>query len=262
MNENSTIQTPKIPMPTLIIGALILYALSLFFFVEQIFHQPPCCDAINYLDIAHAYNEQGFFHFKEALRTFGYPWILSLIAKLSNFSHLPENFLIWFFQSTLYFFVSYAIAKNIAKSNIKLAKYAYLALCVNIFISPYLGITLTDALYTILALFLLANLMLSNDSSASISGTKLFWRLFFIIFLTSFSIIIRPAAIWLLLPIGYYMASFFIERKKTMTYPSLLKELGIFLGALCLGITPLLMQILLNILHYNSTLANYAAKAS
>ncbi|MDF3054215.1 MAG: hypothetical protein K0Q74_122 [Gammaproteobacteria bacterium] len=234
MNKN----TSRIPLPIWIVGALLLYGLSLYFFVEQTQHQPQCCDAIHYMGMAHAYATNGFFQVTEPSRTFGYPWILSLIIKFSN-SLLSESAVIWFFQSTFYFFTVYVIARQIAKSNTKLASYVYLALCTNIFILPYFTVTLTDGLYATLALALLAALI-PGYSLATSTQIKLFWQLFLVIFVTSFSIITRPAAIWLLLPVGYFIVSAFIERKKPL----------LFLGAFLLGVTPLIIQSISNALNY------------
>ncbi|MDF3054217.1 MAG: hypothetical protein K0Q74_124 [Gammaproteobacteria bacterium] len=239
MSKHEGVSPPEISLVVFISGALLLCLLSAAFFVEQMLHQPPCCDVLYYLDIARSYNEKGMFQVKEGIRTFGYPWILSLITKFSH-SLLFDYAFVWIFQSICYVFTCYFVAHSIAQFNVKLAKYIYLALCTNVFISPYLGVPLTDALHTMLALSVLVGLM-STDTLASASHKQLFWRLFFIIFLISFSIILRPAAIWLLLPGCYFIAHAFIQQRKLL----------IFLSALLLGTIPLFIQIALNKLHYN-----------
>jgi hypothetical protein len=230
----------NIPLSVFGLGFLILYFAGFAFFIDQILH-PPCCDANQYLDLAERINTQGLAEVKESLRTFGYPWVLSLIVKAAKLLNLPSGFLIFLVQISAYFIVVVFITNHLGKESKKLAGSVYIALCANIFLLPYLGISLTDSLYTSIALALLVILMKKNifdERSAKIQ----FGKVLFVTFLLSMVITIRPAGIWLAVPIGYLLFSLWLFQKNKWT----------FLIAVLLGTFPIQIQVVLNTINFNA----------
>lgn len=219
-------------------GILVLYLFSFLFFVEQILN-PPCCDANQYLSFARFINDNGILALKDKVRTFFYPWILSLIVSIANTVKLPELFLIFFFQVNLYLLVVVYVANHFFSKKMILGKIVFIALCANIFLSPYFGITLTDCLYTALSLLVCVMLM-QYGCCDELKCSQVFNIIFSIIFVTSLAIVTRPAAIWMIVPVSFWLICTFFGRK----------ILPIFLLALFVGLLPLWIQVILNAMNF------------
>jgi len=202
----------SIPKRVMLTGALLLFALGFYFFNEQVlmpigggYHQP-CCDAYGYMFIAEAYHSGGFFSIAEPSRTFGYPWVLSLLIKASSVLNLPVNYLIFLLQISVYWIAIFAAKKYFDEYSKGLSLYIYILLCLNIFVIPYSGIALTDSLYTSLSLLIILGIMRIESLQAFVDKVPAKW-LFIGTLLLSLVIVIRPAAIWLAIPYFYMLAN-------------------------------------------------------
>lgn len=209
------------------------------FFVEQNL-RPPCCDAAQYLKLAEKYNAQGIVATKEALRTFAYPWILSLVIKTSQAINLSVSLLVFLVQISVYYFAIVVVSNVTSEYSRKFSAAIYIALCVNIFAIPYTGITLTDSLYTSLSILLFGGVMKIESlqkSEQSISAKWVFWGAL----LLSLVITIRPASIWLAAPALYCLVLLIWKRSVGISYALL---------AIIVGAGPLYVQIALNVTNF------------
>ena len=238
-NKTSLLRLPEIPRPILVLGAVFLLTVGFMFFVEQIL-RPPCCDANHYLELAKKYNTDGIVATKEPSRTFAYPWILSLIIKASHLINFPESFLVFLAQISAYY-LALVVVSNVANEySRKLSAAIYVTLCANIFVIPYTGITLTDSLYTSIAILLFGGMMKVDSLPKSEQLFSAKW-VFFGILLLSLAITIRPAAIWLIAPVFYCLIRLLWKR-----------SVDVFdvLLAVILGAAPLYVQITLNVTNH------------
>ena len=237
--KNSLIRVPDIPFAAFALGAVLLFVIGFMFFIEQILF-PPCCDADQYLKLARISNAKGIIAVQVPSLTFAYPWILSLIIEFSNIINLPEKFLIFLAQISAYYLALVIVSNIIKDYSRKLATAIYLALCVNIFAIPYTGITLTDSLYTSLAIVLFGGMMKIEHLQKSEKVLPSKW-IFWGTFLLSLSITIRPAAIWLFAPAFFCLAKLIWMRSIAISNVLL---------AVILGAAPLYIQIMLNVTNY------------
>jgi hypothetical protein len=229
----------KSTSPLIPLGFILFWSLAIFFFFFQLFF-PQCCDANSYLAIARRYNSEGIVEVQNSLRTFAYPWILSLLIKVSNALNIPQVYFIFLAQSAAYYFSVRYIANSFLTYSTKLSASLYLALCANIFLIPYLGITLTDGVYTIVSILILVILLNIDNlriSSASIP-TK---SVLIVTSLVGLALVIRPAAIWLLAPYGYCMIRIMLSRKVSPL---------IILTSILIGAIPLYFQAIINIVNF------------
>lgn len=236
--ETSLVRLPEISHSVLVLGAIFLLAMGFMFFMEQSL-QPPCCDAKNYLELAKKYNVEGIT-VKEPLRTFAYPLILSLVIKTSQAINLSESLLVFLLQISVYYLAVVVVSNVASEYSRKLSMAIYTALCANIFVIPYAGITLTDSLYTSLSMLILGGIMKTESlqrSEQSIS-TK---RVFLGTLLLSLAIVIRPAAVWLAAPALYCLVRLTWKRGVSVFD---------FLLATTAGAVPLYIQIALNFTNY------------
>ncbi|MFN7709731.1 MAG: hypothetical protein ACK5O7_02045 [Holosporales bacterium] len=185
--------------------------------------------------------EKGLLAAQEAKRTFAYPWVLSFLIGLANLTRLPEAFIIFFFQTTSYFLTSAWVAKQLLWHSRKLSAFVYLALCSNVFIMPYLGITLTDAIYTSLVLGATAILSRAQYYPKE-QGKNTFSHYFTPLILFTTALVIRPASVWLSLPIAVWILFSSFERKhlNKLTFATLVASI------------PLLIQITINTLAFKT----------
>jgi hypothetical protein len=85
-NEKTSCLAPSL-------AAALLFWQVLFYFWQQI-KFPPLFDEAHYMGLAESFNKIGIVGTPEALRTWLYPWILSIIAKVSNLINLPFSCLL------------------------------------------------------------------------------------------------------------------------------------------------------------------------
>lgn len=221
--------------PLISFGVAVLVFLATVFFFLQLRYKP-CCDAISYLEIASRFNSQGILEVNSSLRTFAYPWLLSNLINLSEAINLPPNFFIFLTQLAAYIATIFFIKKTFLQHSEKLSAIIFLALSLNIYLLPYLSITLTDGLYTILCMIALVNFIRIHQSIIEKNHTtiKLITLTALII---GFAIAVRPASIWLIIPFSYYLIKLAATRNLNFT---------IILLALSLGAMPLYIQATIN----------------
>ncbi|MCX7338845.1 MAG: hypothetical protein NTX76_06180 [Alphaproteobacteria bacterium] len=226
--------------PTFIVGFSFLLIIGFYFFIEQIL-RPVGGDAPSYMEIARAYNSKSIVAAQtDSHRTFAYPWILSLLIKLSGIANFPDILLIFVFQTTAYLFATLLIVSSVSNHSSKLASILFVALCFNIYVIPYHGITLTDSLYTSISIMIFGILIRLECLSAPGNNDLVKW-IFYLIFLLSWGIVIRPAAIWLSVPVFYCIVRLFTKGYVKITDLILV---------LITGAVPLYIQICLNVLNY------------
>ncbi len=239
INNTPLLKLPDISRSTLNIGVILLFSLGFVFFIQQIL-EPPRFDALKYLELAQQANSNGIVSVKEPIRTFAYIWVLALMVKISYFINLPLNLLIFLVQIITYYLAIIVVSNVVSSHSKTLSSTIYVLLCVNIFVIPYTGIALTDSFYTSICIFLFGGIMwveFLQKSKQFISTKWIFWG----ILLLNLAITIRPAALWLIIPISFCLMKLLWK-----------KSISIFdvLLAIALGAIPLYIQITLNVINY------------
>lgn len=215
----------------LVFGIIILYALSLYFYDYQRSYVS-FYDAASYRVLAERILENGLGSFADKMRTFGYPWLLSLMIGGAGVLGLLSGLLVCLIQTSLYCAVVLVVVTRVAlgaRSRMVL----YLALCGNILLSPYLGITLTDGVFTVIALLVLTLITTTAPKTAPFPTVAA------ILLLTGLAVVIRPAALWLAVPVAIWSGL-------GLTRDSWRR----FLPAAAFGLVPLAVQIRLNLVHH------------
>lgn len=224
-----------------IAGLILLATLGAYFFAARRRH-PPCCDANHYLELANRYLGDGLA-VDEALRTYAYPWFLAGILQLGRWLEIESGLPVFLLQLGFYYLAALAVVRVADDSSPRLATGLYLALCANIFVLPYTAVTLTDSLYTSLALALLAWTLKLETLPATLPGRAAAgWALAGLFGLT-LAIEIRPAALWLTAPVAMALLRFGRHRRGSV---------ATLLTLLIVGAVPLYPQIALNWLHHRS----------
>ena len=188
---------------------LLMAAISYYFFLLQQ-EYPPCCDAVSYALIATQTNSLGFLESQIPLRTFAYPLFLTGVEKISAISSVNYALLVFIFQFALYA-VAVINALSFFAADIKstTAKSAILLfLCCNIYVAPYIAITLTDSIYVSLCIIVITNIC------RLLASLEVKYHLICITaFLTALAIVIRPTAIWLAGPLLFYFAILIFSKR-------------------------------------------------
>lgn len=229
VKEKLSLGNSYIVMAALLLMAAISYC---FFLLQQAY--PPCCDALSYAAIAAKTNSVGFLESQIPLRTFAYPLFLSGVAKVSSITNVNYLFLVFLFQFALYAiavinalsFFGERITSTAAKITI------LLFLCCNIYVAPYIAITLTDSIYISLCMIVITNicrLFASADTRYSLISITAF--------LVALAIVIRPTAIWLVAPLIFYFAVLIFSGKANYFRLA---------GACAIAAIPLGVQIFIN----------------
>lgn len=233
----------KYPIKLNVFILFIYFALSYYFYSSYI-KTPgqPFYDAIDYLKYAEEIYNNGLFSFKNPKRTFFYPFILSKILTLSIFFNIKFSHLIFLFQFIIYYFAVLYVSSSVKLYSKTVSLLLLITLLINVFVIPYIGVSLTDLLYCTISLFIFGwltrvNFIIENNYSIN----KYF--IFIGVVLTCINITIRPLAIWLIIPVGYYLLKLLLN--KQLSYSKLFISL-IF------GVVPLLIQCVINFIHYNS----------
>jgi hypothetical protein len=235
---STTSQDSWISLPQLLLGFSLLTGLGVTFFVEQT-RFPPCCDADYYLELAQHYLTAGVFT-KEPLRTFVYPLGLSVLLRIGNAISVPVIVLVFSAQMFIHYLAIFALVRVIAAYSSRLAVVLYMIFCTNIFVIPYAGVTLTDSLYTSLALLIFAWMLKMDVSIFAAKPIRPAW-IFSGVFLLSLSVVTRPAAIWLAVPVLYVLA-LHIARTEVRVHTLVL--------SLIVGAVPLYVQMTINAVNY------------
>lgn len=230
---------PRLP---LLFGAGTLLAIAIGFLIHHILW-PPCCDADYYVDLAGRYNAEGLASVKEPLRTFAYPLGLSLALALSRILGTTVLLPVFIVQLAAYYLATLAVANVVAEKSGRLSVAIYLALCANIFVIPYASVTITDSLYTSLALMLLTWGMKTELLSTATEPVVTRRWILVGVFLLSLAIEVRPAAIWLVVPTLIYLFRLLVRVRVSIASTFLV---------VAIGAIPLYVQVVLNVMNYGT----------
>lgn len=187
--------------PEKIIAILIVVIFSWFCYFYQIAF-PVCCDAPTYIDLAEQYVARGLIIETSGLRLYGYPFFLAINMKLANLISVQVGVILFLTQITLYLLGVCLVSKQISRIfSTAIANVCFFSLLSNIFVYPYLTISLTDGFTVILLLFIcLVILKLFSEPFPLSLNRKSVLLSIVLGFFLGFAIMVRPANIsWLLL---------------------------------------------------------------
>lgn len=221
------------------IGLLGLILIGLFFYLYSLTH-PVCCDANYYLSLAKDINLNGIESFNDQVRTWGYPWFLSIVVEISSFINVPLHFSIFFIQLVLYYLAILYCYNSLVRINGNVAITSYIFLCFNVFAIPYSVLTLTDSVYLTLILVFYAQMfcLLHQLEKTDIDVSKL---LAWMSFVVCVNIVIRPASAWMLVPLFCLISYAAIRRQIHFLQFSCMSVLAV---------SPLIIQMAINTIHY------------
>ncbi|QDT43052.1 hypothetical protein Pan241w_31490 [Gimesia alba] len=182
---------------TLWLSGAALFLLSAVFFIIQAMH-PPDWDAFQYMSIAQQFSETGMESYKKDVRTYFYPWVLSLIISLSKVTNLPTRILLFVFQTSFYFFCVNRLARAISIKNKKLGQIILVVLSVNIFVIPYLSLSLTEGIFlSLFILWLSAFTRLEKFVNKDHNPSDLKKEIILIAAASGIILVTRPAGLWI-----------------------------------------------------------------
>lgn len=188
------------------VAALLLATCFAFFcFFYQIIN-PPCCDADGYIRIAKAYAKFGVsLNEKEldGLRLYGYPLFLSLVIKLAGTLGLQFSFLLFIVQLSLYFLATFLLSQIITQNFSRLVGVVvFYSLLGNVVVYPYLGVALSDGFTTILVVFIVYLILkILVCMFSDVGFTRAAGWLILLGYFVGFAVMVRPASIYLLMPL-------------------------------------------------------------
>ena len=239
MKKIRFLKLPDIPYVILLCGLGLMLVIGVYFSIQQ--RNDIICDAVTYYKLGKIIESKGLMALSSPERTYAYPLILSFIFRGSEITHLSALFLLFLLQVTFYYLAVLYTTSILANYSAQLAAMTYFALCLNVFAITYTGVMLTDSLYTSLSIIILAGVMkleLLQRLERHISIKEVCSG----ILLLSLAIVIRPAAIWLIVPVTYCLLQLIIKKNITLCQVIII---------CIIGAIPLYFQILLNVIHYN-----------
>ena len=226
---------------------VLLFSLSGLIF--QWWHSS-CCDADSYIAQANSYISQGIFTSTsgyEYIHTYVYPLYLSLIVKIATLFHAPQAVSIVFFQTLTYFISILLLYNAIALKDTKIAKIVFILLCANIFLMPYLGITLSDGFYTILFILWLSTCLIFFHHAAESNKKLICYCAMILAFLSALILETRPAGIWVPAVTAIVLITCWIQyAPKKQIFSYLLIASCIIVFAI-----PLIPQIIINMTQFD-----------
>jgi hypothetical protein len=237
------ITTPKHENIFIISFGACLFILT--YFTYQLWHGT-CCDAIGYIYQGITYASHGIFAKSgfEYIRTYVYPLYLALIAIPSKILHIPRSFSIPFIQTLTYFICTFILYKTLFKKNPTLARFVFAGLCLNIFITPYLIISLSDSFYVDLFILWLTSCLMFFDAK---EPKRTLFCAVNLSLLSSLILETRPAGIWVPMVTAILLALYVIQcLRRKEKFPILLISYSIIAF-----IIPLIPQIIINITYFN-----------
>lgn len=178
------------------IGSLIIaIGLSTLFYKHALTF-PSCCDASQYVAMAHHFETYGLSanapH--SDVRTFGYPWLISLVSRVAVTMGVPLLAAVFVVQLAMYFGCVAFLYRLISRSFGPAAGAAvFYGLTFNVLLLPYLSLTLTDGMSVILLLCAAALLIgLSTDERPRMVAL----RAVALGLVVGFAVVVRPANLW------------------------------------------------------------------
>ncbi len=177
-------------------GSLILaIGLATVFYMHALAF-PSCCDARQYAEMARYYETHGLSPYAphSDVRTFGYPWILSLVSRAAAITGAPLVTMVFVVQVALYFGLVVLLYRRVSQAFGSAAGAAvFYGLAFNVLLLPYLSLTLTDGFSVILLLG--AAVVLIGLSTDDRPRATLF-RAGLLGLLVGIAVIVRPANLW------------------------------------------------------------------
>ncbi len=217
------------------IGLLAFSILSTFFYFLQIFH-PGTSDVLEYKELGFSAVENGILNTDLSWRPFLYPQMLAVIFRIAKFLIMPENLILFIFQTSIYAISSICLVSSIGKQNVLAAKIMFVMLSFNIFVIPYLGISLTDGISFSLVILFLAT-WTKIESHIAAKNIVLQKHIFFLTIISASAVEIRPQNFFLIV-----FTLYFLIHLKFRTKIALVPTLTTFL----FGLFPFLVQLTIN----------------
>jgi hypothetical protein len=175
-------------------------AVSLFIvhaaFFRKLMFTGWCCDGAGYQEIARHITSHGMFS-SEAfndMRTYGYPLVLSLLGLVERVTSIPLTLLSTEFQAGIYLLAAWLLRNEIQRIDLRLGRWVFVVLCLNVFVLTYAAETLTES-PTLSIILLLASCWLwsvRRFRSRRWALTALAGGV-----LAGFSVMVRPANLFL-----------------------------------------------------------------
>ncbi len=223
------------------IGGLLPLLLGSYYFFRDLMVHRPGWDAAVYVMIAEKYNQYGMQNVHEPLRTYGYPWLLSVVLSLADLLHLPMSWLIFLGQIVIYLAAVALLCRSLKSLSRGLSCVVYLVLCCNFFVFPYFPVTLTESVFISIFLAVIGTIIRVESDIAQSQSIPQRW-LFLLSFLPSLGLVVRPAAIMLLIPVLWCYGRLLWHGKYRW------REMAL---AVVAGVSPLGVQLALNVAHFN-----------
>jgi hypothetical protein len=160
------------------------------------------------MDFANFYAKNGIspFNALDAIRPYGYPYFVSLIIRANIFG-LPIKLFLFVVQLSLYIILATQLAREVYKSvSPKIGDCIFFGLIGNIFIYPFLAIPLTDGFIVIILLAIACLVVRIFDGYKNYYNFRwMVFQYFAIGLLAAYTIVTRPAFVFIALPITFFM---------------------------------------------------------
>ncbi|MGH2359828.1 MAG: hypothetical protein ACRDGM_04705, partial [bacterium] len=180
------------------LSVIVPVGLSVAFFVHAALY-PSCCDARQYVEMAQYYESHGLLPSPYAphsdVRTYGYPWFLSLLSRVTRPLGLPMSTAVFLAQLLLYFASAAFLASRISRSFGRAAgTVVFCGLAWNILLLPYLALAMTDGFSVVLLLAAACLLVYLLTTPLRVRTIGLSAALLGAI--VGFAVVVRPANLW------------------------------------------------------------------
>jgi MFS family permease len=157
-------------------------------------HFPSAFDSIGYVDSGNDIVSGGLFsnYANSELRTYGYPWILSLFLRARVAWGLPFAASLFVFQLAAYIFAAWFVRWSLLPMGRRVAAFAFCGLLSNYYVLLYTSVSLTESL-SLAMLLLVAGCWI-----AMWQGRDRNWPILIGSLAAGFAIMIRPANVFVL----------------------------------------------------------------
>ena len=236
-------RTTFIKMATYLFGALFSYLAGVHFLLTQAYG---VYDAEAYVIFASEISRGDINSLANPARTYLYLVFLAFLLAISSHTEIQLALVVFNIQWVLYIasaaFCSWAVGRRVTTKvfGLEWSAVLFLVITLNITVSPYLSLTLTDSVY--ISLFLLFLGLLVYALQENELKTKLNFILISI-FVCSLAVVVRPAAIWMM----FISMVFFVS---TLLALRILRSIFFGLAKLFLALSPLYVQIYLNFVNF------------
>ena len=212
------------------------------FLVHEWFY-PSAWDATQYVEVARDIADHGMFRpfAGSAVRTYGYPLVLSLVLRAADATGLPFVVLLFAFQFLAYVAAAFFLRRALAPVSPTAARIAFCGLLVNFYVLIYASQSLSESVSLTLLVFAAASwVALWNKGLASIMPPLVAGSL-----AVGFALMVRPANMFMVATWVFGVAVVWLRHRP----PARRAVLGaaIMLVAIALPMTP---QIFNNAVHF------------